>query len=155
LGENVRLVLVGDGASRKDIEASIPEHLRPFVTLTGSRRDVGDLLTTFDVFALTSKSEGLPLVIPEAMASRLPIVATAVGGLPSIVPVEVGTLAPHGDAAGLTRALRALQEDEPLRKRMGDTAHRYAHERFSLEKMTDSYEALYRSAKAAPRAVER
>lgn len=155
LGENVRLVLVGDGASRKEIEASIPQSLRPFVTLTGSRRDVGDLLTTFDVFALTSKSEGLPLVIPEAMATKLPIVATAVGGLPSIVPVELGTLAPHGDDAGLTRALRALHEDEPRRKRMGEAAHRYAHERFSLEKMTDAYEALYRQAPAAARAVKR
>ena len=148
LAADVRLVFVGEGAARAELEASIPATLRPFVTLTGSRRDVADLLTTFDVFSLTSKSEGLPLVVPEAMATHLPVVATAVGGLPSIVPHEVGILASSGDHEALTAAFRALRDDAPRRKRMGLAAYRYAHDRFSLEKMTDDYERLYAGTRA-------
>ncbi len=84
LGEGVRLVIVGEGDHRGAIEAAIAEHLpgdrRRFVTMTGGRSDVQHILAAFDVFVLSSRTEGLPLVIPEAMASRLPIVATAVGG---------------------------------------------------------------------------
>ncbi len=144
LGEDTRLVLVGEGPSRGEVQATIPEGLARFVTLTGARRDVPDLLAAFDVFSLTSKTEGLPLVIPEAMASALPIVATAVGGLPSIVPATVGHLVPHGDAAGLTDAFTALGKDEARRRAMGAAAREHALARFSLEKMTDRYEALYR-----------
>jgi len=146
LAPDFRLVIVGDGAARGTIEAAIaalgPERAR-FVTLTGVRRDVAACLAAFDVFTLTSKTEGLPLVIPEAMASNLPIVATAVGGLPSIVPESVGVLAPHGDRDGLERAFAAFFADAPRRERMGRAAHAHAHACFSLSTMTDRYEALY------------
>jgi glycosyltransferase involved in cell wall biosynthesis len=138
-----RLVLVGEGPSRPDIRAAIPEGKEPFVVMTGSRRDIPDLLTAFDVFTLTSTSEGLPLAIPEAMATSLPIVATAVGGLPSIVLPEVGILAPDGDAEALTRAFETLASDPSRRLAMGSAAFLYAHEHFSLAGMVDKYEALY------------
>ncbi|MDB4997348.1 MAG: hypothetical protein JWM74_4780 [Myxococcaceae bacterium] len=138
-----RLVIVGEGPSRADIEAQVPKDKAAFVVMTGSRRDIPDLLASFDVFTLTSKTEGLPLVIPEAMATSLPIVATAVGGIPSIVPPEVGLLAPAGDAEALTRAFDALASDGPRRLAMGAAAYRHAHERFSLASMVDKYEALY------------
>ena len=146
LGESVRLLIVGGGPARADIEAEIartPDKAR-FVTLTGVRRDVPALLAAMDVFSLTSKTEGLPLVIPEAMACALPIVATAVGGLPSIVPESVGMLAPSGDAAGLTRAFATFVEDRARTRTMGAAAREMALARFSLETMTDAYEALYR-----------
>ena len=149
LGEDARLVLVGEGPSRPDVEAAIPPELRRFVVLTGARRDVARLLGAFDVFSLTSKTEGLPLAIPEAMACELPIVATAVGGLPSIVPEEVGMLAPHGDVAGLARAFASLRDDPARRARMAKAAARLAHERFSLTRMTDRYEELYRRVPSA------
>ena len=147
LGEKTRLVIVGGGAARGDIESAIGSAAKPFVTLTGPRHDVPALLAALDVFSLTSRTEGLPLAIPEAMACALPIVATAVGGLPSIVPESVGFLAAHGDEAGLTRAFAALGEDAVKRRAMGEAARTHALARFSLERMADAYEALYRGGR--------
>jgi glycosyltransferase involved in cell wall biosynthesis len=148
LGEGTYLVLVGEGGERPAIEAAIAEHLPPdrrsYVRLTGVRSDVPDLLASFDVFVLSSKSEGLPLVVPEAMASRLPIVATRVGGLPGIVPPEVGRLVPHGDETALRSALAELAHSPEKRLALGTAAHAYAHQRFTLERMTTEYEQLYR-----------
>jgi glycosyltransferase involved in cell wall biosynthesis len=148
LGEQVRLLFVGDGAARGEIERSIPPEAARFVTLTGARRDVPRLLAALDVFSLTSKTEGLPLVIPEAMACALPIVATKVGGLPSIVPGDVGILVAREDrdaaARGLGAAFAALRDDEARRLAMGKAARAHALARFSIETMADAYEALYR-----------
>ena len=149
LGESLRLVLVGEGPARAEIEAeiarSVAEPLRRYVVLTGVRHDVPALLAAFDVFALSSKTEGLPLVVPEAMASSLPIVATSVGGLPGIVPNSVGTLVPAGDAVAFRNAIASLALDEVNRTTKGGAARAYAHERFSIETMTTAYERLYRS----------
>ncbi len=143
LSPDVRLVIVGDGDQRAAIESAIPRESRPFVHLTGMRADVPALFASFDVFALSSKTEGLPLVVPEAMASRLPIVATSVGGLPSIVPRHVGRLVPHGDERAMRDALKELTASPEKRRALGDAAHAYAHERFSLDRMTEAYERLY------------
>lgn len=149
LSEDTWLVLVGEGSERAAIETAIQTHVpapaRPFVRLTGARKDVPDLFASFDVFALSSKTEGLPLVIPEAMASRLPIVATAVGGLPSIVPSDVGRLVPPGDIPAFTASLAELTSSDQKRHTLGARAHAYAHEKFSLTQMTTKYEKLYRS----------
>ena len=146
LGEQVRLVIVGGGPERANIEREIlPEH-KPYVTLTGPRADVAQLLAAMDLFALTSRSEGLPLVIPEAMATALPIVATAVGGLPSIVPPSVGRLAPSGDAPALTRAIAEFASDRAQTAAMGESARAMAIARFSLTSMVDAYETLYASS---------
>ncbi len=148
LGEGTRLVLVGEGEHREAIEAAIGEHVPPerrrFIRMTGRRSDVEQILAAFDVFVLSSKTEGLPLVVPEAMASRLPIVATAVGGLPSIVPASVGRLVPHGDVEALRGALAEIAGSPAKRAALGEAAHAYAHERFSLTQMTTAYERLYR-----------
>ena len=153
LGEGTRLVLVGEGKDRGDIEAAILAHVpaasRPFVRMTGARSDVPDLLAAFDLFVLSSKTEGLPLVVPEAMASRLPVVATAVGGLPGIVPPAVGRLVPHGDPEALRRAIEELATSPEKRRAMGEAAHAYAHERFSLHRMTADYEQCYRGTRGA------
>lgn len=151
LGPRARLVIVGDGAARGEVEASIDPALRPFVVLTGARRDVARLLGAFDVFALTSLTEGLPLAVPEAMACELPIVTTAVGGLPSIVTPDVGALAPSGDAEALARAFAGLFEDPERRRAMGRAAARLARMRFSLVEMADRYEELYRGDGATKR----
>ena len=101
------------------------------------------MLSTFDVFALTSTTEGLPLVIPEAMAAGLPVVATAVGGVPDIVPPTVGVLAHSGDREGLSAAFERLFADAGERRAMGEAASAYARAEFSIESMTDRYLELY------------
>jgi len=143
LSSKLRLVLVGEGPTRGEIEAAIPKAAMPFVTLTGLRSDVPRVMSAFDVFCLSSRTEGLPLVVPEAMACGLPVVATRVGGLPGIVPDEVGRLVDHGDEGALRAELGALAADAALRARLGDAACAYAHRRFSLARMADDYERLY------------
>ena len=149
LGARTRLVIVGGGPTRSDIQSAIPADRTAFVSLTGMRHDIPALLASFDVFALGSRTEGLPLVVPEAMASGLPIVATAVGGLPSVVPAEVGRLVPHGDENALARAV--LHFHDPVhRERAAKAALAHAHARFSIDTMTDAYEDLYHREDGAP-----
>ena len=149
LGERVRLVIVGEGIVRGEIEAAIAAlapGVRRYVTLTGARRDVSRVLTAFDVYASSSRAEGLPLALAEAMASRLPIVATAVGGVPDIVPPQLGVLVPHGDPAALRAPLQRLLGDAAARSSMGEAARNYALGRFAEERMLDRYLALYERA---------
>ena len=144
LGERVRLVIVGEGSARADVERALTPEIAAFATLTGLRHDVPALLAAFDVFALSSRTEGLPLAVPEAMATALPVVATSVGGLPSVVAPDCGVLVPAGDASALGRALDALARDPGRVRALGAAARRHALARFSLDRMTDKYEALYR-----------
>ncbi len=143
VGPNVHVLLVGEGADRPTIERAISPNMAPYVHLTGMRSDVPDLLAAMDVFTLTSKTEGLPLAIPEAMASGLGIVATRVGGIPDIVPEGVGTLVDSEDEQGLTAAYGAFLADESRRRQAGSAARKLALERFSIESMADAYERLY------------
>jgi glycosyltransferase involved in cell wall biosynthesis len=143
LDERTRLLLVGGGPSEREIRDAIPESARPFVSLMGVQRDVPACMAAMDVFSLTSTTEGLPLVIPEALSMGIPVVVTAVGGLPSIVTPEVGLLRPSGDNEGLTEAFKLLLDDATRREAMAVAARAYAQERFSIESMTDAYLALY------------
>jgi glycosyltransferase involved in cell wall biosynthesis len=156
LGERVRLVIVGEGIARAEIEAAIaalPPAARARVTLTGARRDVSRVLTAFDVYTSSSRAEGLPLALAEAMASRLPIVATAVGGVPDIVPAQLGTLVPHGDPAVLRAAIQRLIDEPATRASMAEAARCYALERFAEEGMLDRYLALYEVRRSWTRAA--
>lgn len=143
-GPGVRAVIVGGGSLLDEVRAAVPAEAAPFIHLIGPRRDVPDVLTAFDVFTLTSTTEGLPLAVPEAMATELPVVATAVGSLPTIVPKETGILVPSGDEAGLTAAYKRLLENPRARKEMAKAARSFAQSRFSLVKMVDAYEQIYR-----------
>lgn len=144
LRDDTRLLLVGEGPSRPDVVAAIPPELARFVTLAGTRADIPAQLAAMDAFCLASDTEGLPLAIAEAMASALPVVATRVGALASIVPERVGALVDAGDEAALTRELRRLRDHVELRRSRAAAARGYALERFALDRMTDAYLALYR-----------
>jgi len=144
LSDKVRLVIVGDGDNRAQVEAAIRELPDPsLVILAGRRSDVPRVIQAFDVFALPSKSEGLPLVVPEAMSASLPIVATNVGGLPSVVDhMHTGFLV-EVDEAQLRAALSMLVNDADRAREMGARARHAALERYSHERMVDAYLALY------------
>ena len=149
LSEGVRLVLVGDGDARAEVEAAVaalPEPGR--AVLTGRRMDVPRLVHAFDVFALPSKTEGLPLVVPEAMAAGLPIVATAVGGLPGVVDEGVTGLLVPVDEQALGAALARLAQDRELARAMGQKAREVALARYSYDRMVDAYLELYARARA-------
>jgi glycosyltransferase involved in cell wall biosynthesis len=144
LSERVRLVIIGDGPDRAALEAEVARLPAPrWVVLTGRRMDVPRLLPALDVFALSSKSEGLPLVVPEAMAVGLPIVATAVGGLPSVVRDGETGLLTAVDEAAFAAALGRLIDDPALARRLGASARADALARFSADAMVDAYLRVY------------
>ena len=143
-----RLVVVGDGPNRADVEAAAAAAPEPrFIHITGRRMDVDRMMPAFDVFALPSRSEGLPLVLPEAMAVGLPIVATEVGGVPGVVEEgETGLLVPVDERA-LADALGQLAADPARAKAMGRRGREIALERYSATRMVDDYLRLYAAAR--------
>ena len=144
LGPEVRLVLVGDGPERERLSALVAPHVRPFVHFAGMQHDVAAWLSAFDVFALSSYTEGLPLVVPEAMAASLPVVCTAVGGLPGVIADGIsGLLVPSGDATAFAEALRALVGSPAARIRYGAAGRDAVERRFSLARVVDAYAELY------------
>jgi glycosyltransferase involved in cell wall biosynthesis len=140
LSEKRQLIIIGDGPERAALEALAG----PYVHLLGARRDTPRLYAALDVFVLSSKTEGLPLVIPEAMAAGLPVVSTAVGGIPTVVREgETGLLTPAGDAAALGAALERLFGDRALAASCGRKGREQSLARYSRERMVRDYLALY------------
>jgi glycosyltransferase involved in cell wall biosynthesis len=153
LGEHRQLVIVGDGPERARLTARVDAtgHGK-HVHMTGARSDVQTLLAAFDAFALTSRTEGLPLVLLEAMAMGIPVVSTAVGGIPDLVEHRVtGFLLPRGDVPRLSRQLTALSYDHSLSRRVGQAGRRQILERYSLDRMAHDYEVLYGAVVRAKR----
>jgi glycosyltransferase involved in cell wall biosynthesis len=141
---DVHFVVVGDGPLRAEVEAQVAAaNLGARFHLTGLRRDVPDLLHSFDLFALTSLWEGLPRVLPQAMAAGLAIVATAADGNAEAVQDGVnGLLTPPGDPQALADALLRLLDDPALAARMGAAGRERADE-FGARKMVEDIAALY------------
>ena len=139
------LAIVGDGREQSALLARIERlGIGPAVHMLGRRDDVEDLLPGFDVIALSSLREGLPLALLEGMAHGLPAVATAVGGIPGLLELGGGRVAAAADAAGLAAALTAYASDPALCRRDGETARRLVQARYSADAMVSRYAALYR-----------
>jgi len=149
LSAKVQVVFIGDGPTRAALETAIAALPAPqWAHVLGRRMDVARLLPAFDIFALSSKSEGLPLVVPEAMATGLPVVSTAVGGIPGVVDEgETGYLT-GVDRDELRAALDQLLGDPARAHAMGIRAREVALARYSAERMCDDYLALYDRALA-------
>ena len=146
LGPDRHLAIVGAGVEEERLRAQVAAlgAKAGFVHLTGARRDVPRVLAALDVFTLTSVTEGLPLVIPEAMATGLPVVATAVGGVPSVVDEGVtGYLVPARDEARLAEALARLAADPAGARAFGQRAREIALARYSAERMATAYVRIY------------
>jgi glycosyltransferase involved in cell wall biosynthesis len=113
------------------------------VVFLGERKDVPDLLNAFDVFALSSWSEGTSVTLLESMATGLPAVATAVGGNPELIEDGVsGRLVPSDDAAAFAAALGDLS-DASLRTAMGRHARELLEERFTEQRMIERFASIY------------
>jgi glycosyltransferase involved in cell wall biosynthesis len=142
---DVDLLLAGDGGLRPDLERLTRElGIESRVRFLGVRSDVAALLEAADVFALTSLSEAASLTVLEAMASRLPVVVTAVGGNPEMVREGVeGLLIPRGDASALTGALARLLDQPARAAAMGRAGRARVEERYRLGGTVESYWRLY------------
>ena len=141
-------LLVGDGPLREKLERLVREiGLEERVRFLGSkdREEIPKILAITDIFVLSSLWEGLPTAIIEAMAAGCPVVATAVGGTPELViDGETGFLVYPRDARALAQKIKFLLQDQSLRERMGKDGTQRVKEHFSMERMVQEYEALYK-----------
>ena len=147
-GTRFRVVLVGDGKERGALERQAEElGLAERVRFVGERPDVERWLPGMDVFVLSSREEGIPNALLEAMAAARPSVATAVGGTPEVLEDgETGWLVPPSDPEALADALEAALTRPEEAARRGAAAQRATRERMSIDVMAARHERFYAAA---------
>lgn len=147
----LRFDIVGDGELRGDLEARAARlGLDGTVRFLGQRRDVPDLMRTFDCFVLSSVIEGMPNALLEAMALGRPVVTTSAGGSAEVVvDGESGLVVPPGDAAAIAGAVERVLADRAFAERLAAAGERRVRESFSLDAMLRAFDQLYRVRLAA------
>ena len=148
--DGLRLAIAGDGPARRECQAMLDQAgLAPQVWLPGNREDTAEFLRTLDVFVLPSLGEGISNTILEAMATRLLVIATAVGGNPELVTsYGNGLLFLPNDDATLAHALLDYTSDPKRRDREGEASRVSIERDFSLTRMAAAYQAVYETALA-------
>jgi glycosyltransferase involved in cell wall biosynthesis len=143
-----RLWIVGEGSEHAALERRAAERgVGAQVRFAGSVVDAAPYYWGADGFALLSRWEGLPLALLEAQAAGLPVVAAAAGGIPEVVrDGTTGLMVPREDAPAAAAALRRIEDDAELARRLGYEAARQAREEWSWERMVSAYEVLYERA---------
>jgi sugar transferase (PEP-CTERM/EpsH1 system associated) len=141
----VRLVLVGDGPLRAEAEAVLAQAgLADLAWLPGERADVADVMRGLNCFVLPSLAEGISNTILEAMATGLPVVATAVGGNPELVQAgQTGDLVPADDVDAMAQALLRMAGGPAHAQALGRAGRAEVERRFSLQSMVAAYQGLY------------
>jgi glycosyltransferase involved in cell wall biosynthesis len=149
---DARFVIAGEGELRPALERQIKEHrLEKHVLLAGFRPDVLSLHKAFDVFVMSSITEGLGTSLLDAMAAAKPIVATATGGIPEVVVDGVtGILVPPRDDASMAAAIVQLLKDAALRQQMGYAGLARARDLFSSERMLKETLKVYKRVALRP-----
>jgi len=147
LAQRLRLVVVGDGPLLTHLKALANElDIAEIVFFPGSLDNIPQTLQSFDTFILPSLNEGISNTILEAMASGLPVIATAVGGNVELVEDGInGRLFCPGDITALASLLLKYLDDHDLCKTHGNRALNLAHDKFSLSAMVASYRLIYDS----------
>jgi glycosyltransferase involved in cell wall biosynthesis len=143
-------LIVGDGELRSEVEQRVAElGIADRVRMLGWRRDLATINAATDVFLLTSRNEGTPVALIEAMASGVPGVSTDVGGVKDVIPNrDIGRLAPFGDAHALAAAISDLLSDEIRRRASGDAARAHVLARYSVDRLVDDIDSLYQRLNA-------
>lgn len=139
------LVIAGDGEEREYLESLVSKlNLQDSVHFLGFRNDSANVLAGLDVFALSSKYEGLPISMLEAMAMKVPVVVTSVGSIPWVIKdKENGMLCDYGNVQQMADIFERLYIDEPLRKRLGNAAYQTIYEKYSYLSMSQQYLKIY------------
>jgi glycosyltransferase involved in cell wall biosynthesis len=145
---DTKVVIIGDGPLRKELEEQARElGITQHVVFAGFRSDVPELLPGFDVFVLPSIAEGLSLALLEAMASKLPVIASDVGGIPEVFGDEdIGRLIPSKDIPALANAmLEICSLDQKNKLLLGENARKRIENEFNIDFMCRKLVGLYES----------
>ncbi len=147
----VKTVIVGEGSLKLDLTKQAQSlHVKDLVYFMGFRSDVPRILASLDLFVLSSHLEGLGSSIMDAMACRLPVVATRTGGIPELVKDrETGLLVPPRDPEALAEAILTLYRDKRLAARLGQAGYDFVHRNFSAEATAERTLAVYQKIAAA------
>lgn len=149
----VRLIIVGEGPLKLELTRQVKDfHLEDVVFFLGFREDIPRILASLDLFVLSSHMEGLGSSLLEAMASRLPVVATRVGGIPDVViHQETGLLVPPKNPAALAEAILEMYRHRDKAREMGQRGYEVVHQKFSAEamaaKVIEVYRKLFKASK--------
>lgn len=141
-----RFFIVGDGGQRELLEEKTAAFgLTKKVNFTGSRKDVPELLHMFDAFVLPSLAEGLPIALLEAMAAKVPVIATRVGAIPQLIEDHVsGLLIQPKDSQAIANAIREVLNDEQRSLEMAEKGFERVRDNYSSAIMARKYLAVYR-----------
>jgi len=142
---NLEFVMAGDGPLRSDLEQLARKHSleNKGVKFIGETSEMSDLYLSSDILVLTSDHEGTPNVILEAMAHGLPVVATKVGGVPSILNNQCGTLVEPTNVEELVEATSKLIANRQLRLDMGTQGQEYVRKNHSIGYLQDRLKCIY------------
>jgi glycosyltransferase involved in cell wall biosynthesis len=148
---DANFVVAGDGPDRAELDTLIDKlDIRDNVRMLGRCDDMAALYASLDIMVSASRQEGLPIAILEGMASRLPLVATAVGEVPTVIQDgRTGVLVPAEDPELLAAAIIELLRDPTKRELLGSAARQLVEDEFSAERMTADYLRVYEEAIAA------
>jgi sugar transferase (PEP-CTERM/EpsH1 system associated) len=152
IGASYRLLLIGEGPELSALQHFVKSRsaLSMRVNFLGSSNRVPELLNAMDTYVLPSIAEGISNSLLEAMATGLPVAATAVGGTPEVVVNgESGLLFPARDFTKLANILLLLRSQQELCRKLGEGARRRVIQSFSLQSMVNKYEAIYRTTAGA------
>ncbi len=143
--DDAQLLIVGDGPERGRLEQLATDiGIRDRVTFTGQRADVPDLMSIADVFVLPTLDDAQPTVVMEAMASRLPVIASRVGGIPDMIADGVdGLLVPPDDVAALEAAVSSILSDPARQADVAAAGRATVEEKFSLDRQVERLTGLY------------
>jgi glycosyltransferase involved in cell wall biosynthesis len=146
-----RFVVVGEGPDRDKLEQSIVQlNIGRQVKMLGRRDDMPAVFASLDIMVSSSRQEGLPIAILEGMASSLPLVATSVGEVPTVVQDGVtGLIVPPDNVERLSAAIVQLLTDGAMRKRFGTAGRKLIEDEYSAQRMTADYLRVYQEAIAA------
>lgn len=140
-------LIVGEGPLKEELNAYSAElEIAEKVIFAGFRKDLSALLPEFDLFMLSSESEGVPLTVLEAFAHKVPVVATAAGGTPeAVLHQKGGLISPVKDPVALAQNALKVLNDAGLRKTLTENAHQLVYKKFSLDVMRREYFNFYKS----------
>ena len=157
VGTTVKFVVIGDGSRRKDLEEQANSlGLAEDIIFTGTRRDPENFYPALDIVALTSRNEGTPLTLIEAMANARPVISTSVGGVIDLLgdPVsrdseapfvicQRGLSVPANDASAFAAGLNCLAANANLRREIGERGLQFVQTHYSQERLLEDVRALY------------